>query len=399
MQISKFSDKIKNNIFNQYISGEKISDLCDEHQISRSHLYRLIKNNKIHKRRNGKTINFHELYQLERKVEFLQIENEIFKKSGCGINSSNEEKIKAVDTLKDDYTVYAVCKTLDLLRSTYYHHLLRAPKQKWNEIRNDMLRPKIIEIFEKSKERFGAGKISVKLREQDIIAHKTLISKLMKEMGLVSKQNRLRMHNTTNRSSKYRKNRLMQNFDQEHPNTYWVSDVTYMLTKESDVYTCVIIDLYSRKVIAYGVSNKNDTDLVLSTFKKAYEERDCPKGLTFHSDQGATYTSYEFRKHLRDLGVLQSFSNPGTPYDNAVAEAFFSIMKRESLSHKWYETVKELEEDVAEFISFFNTYRPLAKLGNISPDEYEKKYIGALKTEESEDNLLKEFFQRMEDDE
>ena len=77
---------------------------------------------------------------------------------------------------------------------------------------------------------------------------------------------------------------------------------------------------------------------------------------------------------LRELKVVQSFSNPGTPYDNAVAESFFSIMKREELSHNWYETPEALEKTVAGFISFFNGYRPLRKLGNLTPDQYESRY-------------------------
>lgn len=298
--------------------------------------------------------------------------------------------------LQDEYSVYAVCKTLQFPKSTYYNRILHASKQKWNEIRNDMLRPKITEVFETSKERFGARKISVKLKEQGIHVDAHHVSKLMKEMGLICKQNRLRMFNTTNKSSRYRKNHIKQNFNQEHPNVVWVSDVTYMLTKEKEAYTCVIIDLFSRKVIAYGVSEKNDTELVASTFERAYISRNYPTDLTFHSDQGAQYTSYKFRKILRDINVSQSFSSPGTPYDNAVAESFFSMMKREELSHNWYETVKELEDGVAEFILFFNSYRPLARLGNIPPNEYEERYFATLNIEKAENDLDNQFKQNLE---
>ena len=103
---------------------------------------------------------------------------------------------------------------------------------------------------------------------------------------------------------------------------------------------CVIIDLFSRKAIAHKISANNDTALVLETFKIAYNERDKPQGLLFHSDQGTQYSAYEFRKCLRDWGVKQSFSNPGTPYDNAVAESFFSMMKQEELSHNYFTIVR-----------------------------------------------------------
>ena len=86
-----------------------------------------------------------------------------------------------------------------------------------------------------------------------------------------------------------------------------------------------------------------DTDLVKKTFLRAFERRNHPDGLTFHSDQGAQYTAFEFRKMLREFGVRQSLSNPGTPHDNAVAEAFFSILKREALSHNWYTSAERPE--------------------------------------------------------
>lgn len=159
------------------------------------------------------------------------------------------------------------------------------------------------------------------------------VSKMMKEMGLVCKQSRMKKYNTTNKCSKYRKNRLKRNLNPNLPNTFWVSDITYMLTSDGDCYICVIMDLFSRKIIAYSVSEGNDTDLVLTAFNKAFLERGKPENLIFHSDQGTQYTSYKCRYALRQSNVLQSFSKLGTPYDNAVMERFIGIMKHESLSH------------------------------------------------------------------
>ena len=153
-----------------------------------------------------------------------------------------------------------------------------------------------------------------------------------------------------------------------------MSDITYARVKEDIYAICVVIDLYARKVLSHAISPNSDVALVKKTFQKAYEQR-CPsEGLIFHSDQGSVYTAYTFRKRLRELKVVQSFSNPGTPYDNAVAESFFSMMKREELSHQWYDTPDELEKTVADYISYFNSYRPLQKLGNLTPDQYESMY-------------------------
>ena len=116
------------------------------------------------------------------------------------------------------------------------------------------------------------------------------------------------------------------------------------------------------------------TDLVMTTFLKAFESRNRPEGLTFHSDQGTQYTAYEFRKMLRELGVRQSLSNPGTPHDNAVAEAFFSTLKREELSHNRYNSAEELEETIREYIEFYNFKRPHRKLNLQTPDQFEQNY-------------------------
>ena len=100
-----------------------------------------------------------------------------------------------------------------------------------------------------------------------------------------------------------------------------------------------------------------------------------PAGLTFHSDQGSQYTDFYFRKRLRQLGVKQSFSNPGTPLDNAVAESFFACMKREELSHHYYDSIEALEQAVSEYIDFYNTARVHERLGNRTPVEVEEAFF------------------------
>jgi len=193
-------------------------------------------------------------------------------------------------------------------------------------------------------------------------------------MYLVCKQNRPRCFNSTHRKYKYRRNRLQRNFTQNEPNKFWVSDITYARVNDEFYAVCVVIDLFSRKALSYGISPEMDTNLVRTTFMKAFESRSRPSGLTFHSDQGTQYTAYEFRKLLRELGVRQSLSNPGTPHDNAVAEAFFSILKREELSHNWYNTPDALEKTVGEYIDFYNQKRPHRKLKLQTPDQFEKRY-------------------------
>ena len=114
----------------------------------------------------------------------------------------------------------------------------------------------------------------------------------------------------------------------EAPNMIWVSDITYVHVEDILYAIGVIIDLYARKVIAFDVAKTADSAFIQRMFDSAFEMRGKPVGLIFHSNQGSQYTAFEFRKHLRELGVKSSFSNPGTPLDNAVAESFFASMKR-----------------------------------------------------------------------
>ena len=134
----------------------------------------------------------------------------------------------------------------------------------------------------------------------------------------------------------------------------------------------MIMDLYSRKIIAYRISLNSSTKIVSYAFRQAYESRNQPKGLIFHSDQGAQYTSLAFRNLLLSCGVEQSFSNTGRPHDNAVAEAFFASLKREELYRRDYSSVAEFEKGVAAYIEFYNTKRPHGSLGYKTPEQMEE---------------------------
>ena len=154
----------------------------------------------------------------------------------------------------------------------------------------------------------------------------------------------------------------------------WVSDITHVYVKDVLYSIGIIVDLYARFVVAFDVTDVADAAFVQRMFDDVFEKRGRPAGLIFHSDQGLQYTAFDFRKHLRQLKVKQSFSNPGTPLDNAVAESFFSCMKREELSHNYYDEPDELRRTVADYVDFFNNMRPHQKLGMLTPTEAEEKF-------------------------
>ena len=170
-------------------------------------------------------------------------------------------------------------------------------------------------------------------------------------------------------------NKLEKKFNQTAPNIVWVSDITYIRAGGKFFYLCVIIDLFSRKVIAYRISGRPDAQLVKDTFTAAYFKRN-PRGLMFHSDRGCQYTAFSFRKLLDNLNVVQSFSKKGHPYDNAVAESFFKFLKREQTNRRNYQNLKELETSVFEYIEgYYNSKRPHSSLAYLSPNQAEEKFF------------------------
>lgn len=171
-----------------------------------------------------------------------------------------------------------------------------------------------------------------------------------------------------------RENILQQQFSVSRPNEVWVSDVTYYHFRKKRYYICVILDLYARKVIAWKIGIKNSTQLTKSAFKATYILREPKKGLLFHSDNGGNYICKTFADYLKSLGVRQSFSKSGTPYDNSICEAFFHTLKSEELYRKDYTSECQMRESIASYIEFYNQKRLHSVLHYKTPDQYEAAY-------------------------
>ena len=370
-----FSDEERKRILAEYAKNGSSQAICSKYHINKSTLSRWkVKDAVIATSQCGTVYTAAQLHKMKRELERLRMENQIIRVCRCSTSASTKEKVNEVQRLRMQFPFNALCRVLNLSRATFYRVSLMQKGKTQHEINDDALKVVIQTEFTDSGERFGAAMIKVKLNERGFVVSKTHIMRLMKEMNLVCKQNRPRCFNSTHRKYKYRRNRLQRNFTQDTPNKFWVSDITYARVGDGFYAVCVVIDLFSRKVLSYGIAPEMKMGLVCSTFLKAFESRNRPEGLTFHSDQGTQYTAYEFHKLLMDSGVRQSLSNPGTPHDNAVAEAFFSILKREELSHNWYNTPEDLENTLRDYIDFFNRKRPHRKLNLQTPDRFEEKY-------------------------
>ena len=169
-------------------------------------------------------------------------------------------------------------------------------------------------------------------------------------------------------------NQLHQDFHAEAPNCIWVSNTTEFWYNQKRFVFCVIIDLFSRKIVAHKISFKNSTRLVKATFESAYEVRKPPAGLIFHSDRGSNYTSQTFCNLLASQNIAQSFSRSGKPHDNAVAETFFKSLKQEELYRTHYHSEKEFKKAVDTYILFYNSKRPHKTLQYKTPDQVEIEF-------------------------
>lgn len=197
----------------------------------------------------------------------------------------------------------------------------------------------------------------------------------MRELNIKSKRRNNPIKTASTPKHFYYKDKLRQNFNQTQPNTFWVGDVTCIKIHDNRYYLCVVMDLFSRKIISYEFSARNSIRLVVNAFKKAFELRNNPQGLTFHSDQGATYTSNQYKSLLKTLKVEQSFSKRGTPYDNSVVESFFSNLKRDDLHSRQFEYFDELKDAVINYVEHYNSYRPHESLGYKTPNQVEIEHF------------------------
>ena len=377
-----YSSEEQRAILTEYAACKSPKSICEKYGICKATLFYW---KQAHKTaaiaKTGRIYTAEEVVKLQRRLAKAEMIQEILQRCTCSLLSPIEERVREVNRLQTQFSIYALCNALRLSRATYYRvslQLASAHKTQFEKY-DEELKTRIQYEFDDSGERFGAPTIAFVLKSKGVAVSSEHVRRLMREMGLVSKQNRPRcMGNTTHRKYNYRRNRLQRKFTQDKPNIFWVSDVTYARVEKEFYAICVILDLFSRKVLSWKIAHENNTELTKDAFLQAYESRNQPSGLTFHSDQGVQYTSYEFRSILRERQVRQSLSNPGTPHDNAVAEAFFSTFKREELSHNCYRTYEDLEKTVCEYVDFYNLKRPHRKLKLQTPDQFERNYLESL---------------------
>ena len=264
-----------------------------------------------------------------------------------------------------------MCRVLEVSRSGYY---------KWKKNRDGKrarrhkeLLQHIRNIFSESKERYGVRRVHAALKRNGMRVNKKVVQKLMHNHELKPKRRR-RFRSTTdsNHSLPISENVLQRQFQVERSNQVWVSDITYIDTQEGWLYLATFIDLYSRKVVGWSMSEHMAASLVVSAFEMATNRQGVVAPKIVHSDRGSQYASEAFRSRLNKC--KQSMSRKGNCWDNAVAESFFGALKSELVHRERFKTRKEAEMSIFEYIEiFYNKTRLHSALGYLSPQEFEEK--------------------------
>ncbi len=255
-----------------------------------------------------------------------------------------------------------MCKVLQISRSTYYYEA----KPKANE---SELTKAIIDIFKANRNSYGTRRIKKKLAERNIIASRRRIGRIMKQEGLVSCYTVAQFHpqkDTCNESKIA--NIVDREFDNQPYRNVVVSDLTYVRVGKAWNYICVLVDLFNREIIGYSAGANKTGELVKQAFMTV--SGSLQKINIFHTDRGNEFKNHTIEEVLDTFDITRSLSHKGCPYDNAVAEATFKIIKTEFVKGYTFSSLEELQLQLADYVNWFNHHRIHSSLGYLTPVEY-----------------------------
>jgi transposase InsO family protein len=275
---------------------------------------------------------------------------------------------------KAQYPVEVLCNTLEVSRAGYYAWAKRPPSDRAK--RDAELGAKIADIHDKSRKRYGSPRVHSTLRADGERVSKKRVARLMREKNLCGKRRRrFRVTTNSNHAHPIASNVLARNFTTTAPDQAWVGDITYIWTREGWLYLAVLIDLFSRRVVGWSMSDTLATHLAMDALAMANTTRRPSAGLVHHSDQGCQYASAMYRRALDRLGAVASMSRRGNCWDNAVAESFFATLKVELVRDEHFATRDEARRAVFEYIEvFYNRQRLHSSLGYATPSEVEFEF-------------------------
>ena len=262
-------------------------------------------------------------------------------------------KYRIIQEYADRYTVQEMCRFFEVSRSGYYRYLKRKDQPD-----KDLLLAKLIAECQSERGKIhGYRYIHLWLiRKKQVYRNAKTVLRIMNKYNLLSEVRRKRYHLCGDQLHRYT-NLLNRNFKTEHPNCKWVTDISYIPTQQGFLCLSVIRDLFDNSIVAYKTSRQLAVSLVLDTIRSAMEKEKVAGELHLHSDQGFQYTSQAYFNLTKEYGITPSMSRKGNPYDNALPENFFSILKTECIHRQKIQTIFQAQELIDDYIHFYNYER------------------------------------------
>jgi transposase InsO family protein len=271
------------------------------------------------------------------------------------------------------FPVKAMCRVLKVRRSGYY--AWKRPKSGERQAQSQRLDEAIRRVCEAHQGRYGSPRVTQDLKDEGWRVGRPRVAKRMRALGL--KARAARKYKATTQSKHnlpVAPNRLAQDFTASAPNRKWVSDITYLWTSEGWLYLAVVMDLYSRTVVGWSLSERMTRELVMQALTMAVWRRKPAAGLVVHSDRGSQYASHDYQHLLERHGFLCSMSRKGDCYDNAAMESFFHSLKVEQIQGNRYATREQAKASVFEYIeTYYNRKRRHSTLNYLSPCDFEAR--------------------------
>ena len=260
-----------------------------------------------------------------------------------------------------------------LARSTYYYHEKRLTRaDKYAEAKEALA-----VIYHENKGRYGYRRITAELRHRGFpLNHKT-VQRLMKVLGLVCRVRMKKYHSYKGEVGKIAPNLLERNFEVEKPNQKWVTDVTEFSLLGQKLYLSPILDLCSRDIVSYSISDKPVLSMVTEMLDKAFARIPDGTNLILHSDQGWQYQHKQYQRMLKAKGIQQSMSRRGNCLDNAVIENFFGLLKSELLYLQKFESMEHFKKELVDYLDYYNNRRIKAKLKGLPPAIHRQQALSA----------------------
>ena len=275
---------------------------------------------------------------------------------------------------KATYPVTVLCDALDVSRSGFYAWQARPPSSRAQD--DVRLIVEVRAAHARSRGRYGSPRVHRALRKNGVRVGEKRVARLMRENEIRGRRKRpFRKTTDSNHDEPIAPNVLARNFTPVASNRVWAGDVTYIETAEGFAYLAVILDLYSRRIVGWAMSDTNDTALALAALRRAVRgRRAVGRGLVHHTDRGSPYASGDYRRALAAYGMVQSMSRKGDCWDNAVSESFFATLRAELCDNESYPSRDAAEDSIGAYIErFYNLERLHSHLDYVSPIEFELK--------------------------